>query len=122
MLFHKVTVLDPDLYFELETSNYANRLDPILRIEESSFPGVEDVDKGLGKQDEKFKLRITNQQKVVDSSAESGEGCEFDFRGQIHLKKNTFGLLTENSIDAQGAGILIRHFVYYYGYCTGICH
>jgi hypothetical protein len=63
---------------------------PVFRLEESTFPGVESV---LGSEvnNKKFKLEALNIQKAVDSNGD--DLCNYDASGSVIIRKNTFGLL-----------------------------
>lgn len=76
-----------------------NTINNVFRMEESEFPGIDDITSSAI-DDDIFSLEVLNKQKEMDGSREK---CNYDYKGSIILRRNTFGLLTYENIFVKGA-------------------
>lgn len=51
----------------------------------------------------RFKVEITNEQRVYDEDSSSNEGCYFDYNGTVLIRNNNFGLLGRDTVKVEGA-------------------
>ena len=70
--------------------NIAPGIENVLRIEECEFPGVNDVTSSSDIGRDVFKLDIIQEQPEMDGEDEK---CNYDYKGDIIVKRNTFGYL-----------------------------
>ena len=67
-------------------------IENVLRIEECEFPGINDVRSKSDQDQDVFKLDIIQEQPEMDGEDEK---CNYDYKGDIIVKRNTFGYLRQ---------------------------
>ena len=87
--FERVTVDDRIESFTVNIDNLNSSIDNVFRIEESEFPGVEDITSS-DIQNNYFRLKVINEQPEMQGDTEK---CNFDYKGDIIIKNNVFGFL-----------------------------
>ena len=81
---------------KIQVENINASISNVFRIEESVFPGIEDVTKD---DDDKFVLEVRNEQPELDGSTKK---CNYDYKGDIIFRRNTFGYLRQGNIYIKG--------------------
>ena len=100
MVFERVKI-SPDIPYatKIEVINSNSSIDPVFRMTESEFPGVEDVT-SPDINENKFILEITNEQPEFKGDDEQ---CNYDYKGQILISRNNFGHLRQANFKIVGA-------------------
>ena len=78
--------------FKIEIDNQNSSRNPVFKLQESSFPGIKDI-LSNERSANKFEMFVENRQYELDKYGD--EKCNFDFKGEIHIKMNTFGFLRQ---------------------------
>lgn len=81
------------LPFEIKVDNKNVSVNGLVRVEESTFPGVESV-LSPDLNNDKFIFDLENRQFAQDASQR--DLCNYNYQGEIVFKRNTFGLLRFN--------------------------
>lgn len=100
VVFERVKI-SPDINYatKIEVINSNSSIDPVFRMTESEFPGVEDVTSS-DINENKFILEITNKQLEFKGDDEQ---CNYDYKGQILISRNNFGHLRQANFKIVGA-------------------
>ena len=98
--FERVKI-SPEINYatKIVVENTNSSIDPVFRLEESEFPGVEDVTSS-DINENKFILEITNAQFAYNGDEEL---CNYDYKGDIMIKRNNFGHLRDKNFFIRGA-------------------
>ena len=101
MVFERVKI-NPKMNYaaKIEVINKNASIDPVFRLTESEFPGVEDLTSS-DINENKFILEITNEQFEFK---DDDEQCNHDYKGNILISRNNFGHLREKNFLIKGAG------------------
>ena len=100
VVFERVKI-SPDINYatKIVVENENSTINPVFRLEESEFPGVEDVTSS-DINENKFILEVTNAQFAYDGDEKL---CNYDYKGDITIRRNNFGHLRDKNFFIRGA-------------------
>ena len=90
VVFERVKIGSDIDKVDLFVENINSSIDSVLRIEECEFPGISDVTSSSEIGKDLFSLDILQEQPEMVGDDEK---CNFDYKGDIIVKRNTFGYL-----------------------------
>ena len=90
VVFERVKIGSNVESFDIFMDNIDPSIENVLRIEECEFPGINDVTSSSDIGRDLFKLDIIQEQPEMDGEDEK---CNYDYKGDIIVKRNTFGYL-----------------------------
>ena len=106
VVFERVKVGSNIESFDIFMDNIDPSIENVLRIEECEFPGINDVTSSSDIGRDLFKLDIIQEQPEMDGEDEK---CNYDYKGDIIVKRNTFGYLRKEVRKLKQMNINIEH-------------
>jgi len=99
VVFERVKIGSNVEKVDIFMDNIYPSIENVLRIEECEFPGVNDVTSSSDIGRDVFKLDIIQEQPEMDGEDEK---CNYDYKGDIIVKRNTFGYLRKENFKIIG--------------------